>query len=1549
MDKEARDNLQGIAIVGMAGRFPGARDIEGFWRNVRDGVESITFFTEEDAVSAGIDPVVIKDPKYVRAGGILDSLEMFDASFFGFTPKEAGLMDPQQRLFLETAWEALAQAGYDPEQYEGKVGVFAGAGVNYYLLENLRGYDLLQSAEPFLTRILNEKDFLATRVSYKLNLTGPAMTIQTACSTSLVAVHQACRSLLNCECDMALAGGVRILLPQRKGYLYQEGMIFSPDGHCRAFDSEANGTVRGNGVAIVALKRVEDAVADGDFIHAVIKGSAINNDGAAKVGYTAPSIDGQAEVIAMAQAMAGVDPASISYIEAHGTGTRLGDPIEIAGLTQAFGANGGRKNYCAIGSVKTNIGHTDAAAGVAGLIKTALALTYKTLPPSLNFKNPNPEIDFVNSPFYVNTGLSDWPEGPTPRRAGVSSFGIGGTNAHVIIEEAPVRKISAASRPWNLLLLSAKSNSALNSATRNLTEHLKTHRELNLADVCYTLQVGRKAFEHRRVLVCQDLADAVDALDHMAGETLLTSVVKAEEKFVVFMFPGQGSQHANMALELYRTETGFREEVDRCCDFLTPHLGFDLRKILCPDAADVDLAESQLNRTEVTQPALFVIEYALAKLFIAWGVRPQAMIGHSIGELVAACLAGVFSLEDALWLVTMRGQLMGDMPSGAMLAVPLPRAKAELLLDEKLSLAAVNGHSLSVISGPIGPVESLQSQLTSQGMTCHRLRTSHAFHSVMMKPAADIFAKQVGQVKLSPPKIPYLSNVTGTWITAAEATDPAYWARHMRETVRFSDGVEELLKKQGRVYLEVGPGRTLTSLVGQHAGHSGRPAAITAMRNAEDKRSDIASLLTALGKLWLSGIAINWPSYYAAEQRRRVPLPTYPFERQRYWVEATKPRESSFHRSNPPEKEPDTSNWFYVPSWKQTALPVTRDAAMQSTRWLVFLDQCGVGSKIAARLRLQGHEVVGVQQGEKLGSLGKDLYTIHPTAGNEYEALFNQLRSVGKNPDRILHLWSVTADDAAPPTTLSSRKYQDLGLHSLISLVRGLGDQTRPLRIDVVSNQIQDVTGEERLCPEKATILGACKIIPVENSNITCSSIDLVLPPSGTPEDQKLAEMLLVELAATSSDTVVAYRGNRRWTQVLDPIRLERPGIVNPRVREKGVYLITGGLGGIGLALAEHLAKTAHARLILIGRSVFPPKDQWKQWLDTHDEDDPIASTIGKLVTFESAGSEILVFSADIASHDQMAKIVAQAKARWGRISGVIHCAGVPDYAGVIQRRSRDMTESVLAAKVTGTIVLKSLFQSEELDFLVLCSSLSSIRYRTKFGQVAYCAANEFLDAFAWYNSRRHETFTVAINWCDWQQVGMTVEARKRWARLQRIADDSPVLKDALSLPEALSPQEGIDVFCRILDNRFPRVAVSTQNLLQKIEDDKHSVLPGFMKGFEQAKVSGSNRFRRDMSSVYVAPQSETERILADVWRELLGFDQIGLHDNFFDLGGHSLLATQVISKVLERFQVGLPLRSFFDAPTVAGLAKLIETIGWAKKGHPFPIENKEQREQGEL
>ncbi len=1518
------ESMESVAIIGIAGRFPKAKNINQFWQNLCNGLEAISLFVDQDLIVSGVDRSLIDNPNYVKAGAVLEDIEFFDASFFGFNPKEAEITDPQHRFFLECAWEALENAGYDSQKCQSRIGIYAGTSLNNYQSFNLN-YDQMGSANSFQKLIGNDKDFLTTRVSYKLNCTGPSITVQTACSTSLVAISLAYQSLLNYQCDMALAGGVSIRVPQKTGYLYQEGGILSPDGHCRAFDAKARGTVIGNGVGVILLKRLSEAIADCDHIYAVIKGIATNNDGSGKVGYTAPSVNGQAEVIAEALALAEVEPESISYIEAHGTGTTLGDPIEINALSNVFRDSTDKKGFCAVGSVKTNIGHLDAAAGVVGVIKTALALQHRLIPPSLNFEQPNPEIDFANSPFYVNTKLTEWKTGTTPRRAGVSSLGIGGTNAHVIIEEAPVVSKSNPSRPWQLLLLSAKTESALENASKNLAQHLTEYSEENLANVAYTLQVGRREFNHRRILVCQDIEDAVSAFNQQDGQ-ILTHYQESLERPIAFMFPGQGAQYAEMGKELYQTEPTFRKHIDNCCELLKPHLGFDLRSgsnsygvSLFNSSENETEIEEKLQQTNITQPALFIIEYALAQLWMSWGISPSAMIGHSIGEYVAACLAGVMSLENALALVAIRGRLMQQLPTGTMLCVALQEEEVKALLNKDLCLAAVNAPNLCVVSGSHDAVDAFQKQLIAKGVECRCLHTSHAFHSQMMDPILEPFIAEVKKVKLNPPEKPFISNVTGTWITVEEATNPNYWARHLRSSIRFSAGISELLQEPNRILLEVGPGRTLCTLAKQHSGAAGQ-VVLPTLRHPHDKQSDTAFILNILGRLWLAGVTVNWSGFYTHEQRHRVPLPTYPFERQRYWIESQLITEKSAQAESNLAKINNIADWFYIPSWKQFPLIKSENLTSTSNCYLVFVDS-GIGAQIIQQLQQAGQSVIAVWSGEEFKQVNCNTYTINPIKQDDYNALLQTIQKQGKIPKFIFHFWSLTDSGHQ-----SLERIQYHGFWSLIYLVQALGQQniSSVTQLLVISNHLYDVTGNEKLLPEKSTILGACKVIPQEYPGIKCRQIDVVVPDSVTG---KFVKQLIAELTANCEESIVAYRNNHRWVQVFEPIILEKPTKAQIRLRQKGVYLITGGTGGIGLELSKYLAQMVQAKLILIGRSELPVKNDWDEWLVNHDTSDATSHKIKKIQELETLGAEVLILPADVTNYEQMQWVIAQCIENFGTVNGVIHAAGIAG-SGIIELKNLEVVNNVLAPKLQGTLILNKVLEDVNLDFLVLCSSLNSIH--GGFGQVDYCAANAFLDGFAHFNTSKNGKLTIAINWDTWQEVGMAVNTI--------IPDELKNWREE-TLKNGLSSTEAIEAFERILAHTFPQVLVSTQDLRTVIKQSSNfipSISPS-LKLDNVTQLSSTRHARTLPENTYVAPRNEIEQSIASIWEQLIGIDKVGIYDNFFELGGHSLLAIQTISRLREIFQVDLPLRTLlFEAPTVAELATVI-------------VENQPQQELEEI
>ncbi len=1385
-----------IAVIGLACHLPGAGNTEEFWDNLKNGRETMSFFSDEEARAAGASEEMIENPNFIKARGVVSNPEHFDAGFFGYSPVEAEMMDPQFRLFYQCTWEALEDSGYDPDTYTGLIGLYCGA-------TNNRGWEMVallsekgQKMGAFALDHLIDRDFLSTRIAYKLNLRGPAITLKTACSTGLVALDMGCRGLLTGQCDIALAGGVSLISKSLPGYMYREGMINSPDGHIRAFDEKAGGVVFSEGSAAVVLKRLDEALEDRDNIYAVVKASALNNDGARKGTYEAPCIEGQEDVIRSAIHLAEVPSESISYVECHGTGTIIGDPIEIEALRRAFDTD--KKGFCRIGSVKTNFGHVDTSAGIVGFVKTVLAMKHKMIPPSLNFNTPNPKINFADSPFVVNAELTPWVTDRYPIRAGVSSFGVGGTNAHVILEEAPQPEETTAGRQLKLMVLSTRSQSTMENASENLVHYLKKTPEADLADVAFTLQKGRKGFKVRKMAVVSDVEEAVQAFSPLAEDadpdSLQARTGKAKDKLhPVFMFSGQGAQYVDMARGLYDNEPRFREEMDRCFDLFKPLMKEDLKSIIYPAAKDgqdgaVDekLKEARtaaINNTAVTQPALFALEYSLAKLLESWGVKPHAMIGHSIGEYAAACLSGVFSLEDAVKIVATRGRLMQQMPGGAMMSVTLPEAELKPLVETVpgLSMAAVNGPTLCVVSGPHDAVDAFEAKLTEKEITFRRLHTSHAFHSDMMEPMLREFEAAFQGVVFGEPQIPYVSNLTGGWITVEEAQSPSYWSAHLRRAVRFNDGLKVLVEDKDSLFVEVGPGRGLATFVKKHGPSASGFITINLVKHPKEETADDRYFLDQVGRLWLYGQAIDWDGFYGSEIRRRLPLPTYPFDRQHFAVKGS-PHDTNNRLGSQAAaltKRPEAGQWLYTPSWNRSPRPLDRVFPQENgdgvRRFLVFVDEPGLSVELADALQKKAADggkenavqVTYVRRGPAFSQGGEEQFTLNPGDAAGYDALISQLKKENRLPHHILHAWNVTGDtpvsgDAAGFDSL----YLENGFYSLLYLAQAIGKEGigEAVNLTVLADGLHEVNGDELLFPQKATLLGPVNIVPTEFSNIRCGCIDIQLPPAGSKTRQLLLDQLTSELMGSVVEPMVAFRGRYRLVQTYSPLPLEASpkDKLATRIKRNGVYLITGGLGGIGLEIARYLAQNAGAKLVLTGRSPLPAKEEWLAWLDSHEPRDAVSRKIRIVMELEANGAEVLVLAADVADETTMQKVVGAVEERWGKINGLFHAAGLPG-GGMIQLKTVEEAASVLAPKVQGTLLLHRLLQEHPLDFIVLCSSINSVV--PMMGQVDYFAANAFLDAYAFYNTARNNTFTVSINWDSWKEVGMAVEAAKHWGK----------------------------------------------------------------------------------------------------------------------------------------------------------------------------------------
>ena len=1420
------ESSERIAIVGMNGRFPGAATVDEFWRNLRDGVESIRFFSEAELAASSVDADLLNNRQYVNADGVIDNMDLFDAEFFNFTPREAELLDPQHRLLLECAWELMESSGYDAEWYPGRVGVFASANLSSYLIRNIMANAALRgSATSFQTMLANDKDFIATRISHLLNFSGPSINVATLCSSSFVAIHLACRSLLSYECDLALAGAASLQVSRHESLFYQEGGIGDPDGHCRAFDSNARGTVSGSGLGLVLLKRLEDALSEGDTIHAVILGSAVNNDGANKISYTAPSVEGQAEVVSEAMAMADVDPETITYVEAHGTGTLLGDPIEVEALTKAFREKTNKRAYCRIGSVKTNIGHLVNAGGVASLIKTVLALQHRQIPASLNFQTPNPKIDFAASPFFVNTHLTDWDARHGPRRAGVSSFGIGGTNVHLVVEEAPEPAPTEATQAPQILVLSARTPSALEAYTDRLVAHLESAPNANLADIAYTLQIGRRAFEHRRAVVCSSVAEAERALRTRDSGCVETRSEPTKRRPVVLFVPELQDVTRASALEALREEPVFSEQVQRCATVVRSR------------GRDLALSSSPIDATTA-----FVFSYALAKQLEAWGIKPHAVGGEGVGHVVAGCLAGILSLSDALSIV-------GD---GASSGQPA------------------------------------------------------------LKP------------ELRAPDLPVLSGMERAWMNEAEALDPNTWTRPPgpASTARFA----HLGQESGHVILSLGLTDDLSSDVKALVTAADGPS-VVCMNDGASAREGLAGVLA---RLWLHGVQVNWTAVHGETLRRRVPLPTYPFERRRYWVEpdasgadllahGAQDTPSTHLQPRPP------SEWRYLPSWRRTLwpAPMTEQRGLP-VRWAIFTDDRGIGGGVAERLRRRGDEVMLVHRGERFSPPCDDEMTIVPDRPADYEALVSSLFTRDDQLVRIVHLWGTNAVKTTEASPLDESSALDEGFYSLVSLLRPLAARVtnRPLPLTVVMEAIAEVNDSDDLAPGKAAVIGLLRVMQQELPGLDCRTIDVKRQGRSATDIDTLTDRLLADLLASSEDREIAYRGLHRWVRHFENVPMNPPVAPASAFREGGVYLIFDGLMGVGLSVAEHLARDHHAKLVVT-------ED------DGADPDGKITDSLLAL-----GASDAIALRAQSGQAAQVRRAVALTYERYGHIDGVI-------FASVVSRAvdlraicdlDRTACADALAAALDGPRALAAALddhQASPPEFCLMLSSLASVLGGV--GSAVYAAASCALDAFV------HNASSTRRAGCRW--VGVSTDP---WR-----AVDATLLNGTREEP-TIPTQEGLLLIDQVLASfDAGQLIASPVDLAARMSRWLTPQSPSSDEDPDSSRpASAKLHARPSINEPFLEPRSAVERGIADIWQDLMGIDRIGVNDDFFELGGHSLLAVQIMGRVRRAFSVEVPLEDLFERPTVANLADYIETQRWAAersdKGPP-PTAGTEDRDELEI
>jgi Polyketide synthase modules and related proteins len=1477
-----------IAVIGMDCRFPGAANFTSFWDNLLTGRDSITHFSKEEMKHFPIGSEILSQPNFVSASPVLEYDDCFDSAFFGYSPREADLMDPQHRIFLESSWRAAEAAGYDPQQLPQLTGVYAGTSLSSYLLYNVIPHlNNPHSEESLQAMIGNDKDFLSTRVSYKLNIKGPSLDVQTGCSTSLVAIHLAVQSLLSYQCDMALAGGVSIQVPQRRGYLYLKGGISSADGRCRAFDERSEGTVFGSGVGVVVLKRLSEALADRDHVYAVIRGSAINNDGNDKVGYTAPSINGQADVVKQAHEIAGVKPWDIGFVECHGTGTPLGDPAEIRALVKAFGNCSGKTQFCAIGSVKTNIGHLDAAAGVAGFIKAVLAVNEGMIPPNAGFTAPNPLLNLESSPFYVPEHLGPWGLTGT-RRAGVSSFGIGGTNAHIVLEEPSTSIQSVPSRPRpHLLTLSAKTTRALGRMSEEWAQFLEMNVDTRFEDIAFTSRSSRSQLQSRLAVVGYDASEAASLLrKREIGSTFIVNAAANRDSKVIFLFPGGGSQYLRMGADLYESDILFRGNLDRLLKYAQETEQSDLRSVLFPDVEHAAAATREIKEPQIGLPLLFLIEYALATYWISWGVVPAGCIGHSLGEYTAACISGMLRFEDALHLVSARSRLLNSLPSGMMLSVPLPSEDIKQRLGERMSIAAINGPSQTVVSGPALEIEALASELEDEEVETRVIQIATSSHSKMVEPVLDTFRERLKHLEMNAPSIPCMSNVTGTWFTKDQAK-PEYWVEHLRQPVLFGESIAQLVEDSSVILLEAGPGTVLSSLIKSQFQHVLKARVISSLRHPYEQTTDLFTITSALAQLWASGVDVDFSRDPHAKAAHRVFAPPYPFERRRHWIAPPNNIQAKIHNGPLP-----LEGRLHRIVWEQR-LP-NRTAAPIGPVFIVGRDAPYVES-IVTELRINLTNAVRIRY-DKSPHTGAGEVTIRSGMSDDVSAFFQSLGPADGSQPLIIFFPDTAVDVIASDMT---------PLFQLVEFVKGLGRVSdRAFRLVIAVEGVAQLDDIERIHPEAAALLGPALVAGQEYGNLKIHMVDF----SADRLDRSAALNTFLQAASWQVDDsvalpLVAVRGSRISMPQMAALRLPERSADKATNR---TYVITGGLGDIGLKLAEHLCDAENADVILLSRSGLPEHSSWKRISQSSAEPAKRRELIDRLSAIEERGGRISVRQADVTDEDRMRDILFSVSEEFDGITGIFHLAGTTGASAfeLMSESSSNTIANILNAKISGARTLERLCTELVPEFIILFSSSAS--YLGGVGLMAYATANLFLDAFAeGKSSHEAKTRWVSLDWDAW---------------IDERAVDRSTLPPDIGLT-AISFVEGLEIVSRVVNSSMRgRLIVSRLDPRTRRDTCR----------FASEKDTERNRQLEDDYFVTekqtVGPSNEMERKLSVVWCDLLGLAAVSITDNFFDLGGTSLIALRFLSRAKRDLGIDLPIVTLFERPTISQLSQHILT-----------------------
>ena len=1467
-----------IAIIGLSGKFPKSESIDAFWENLINKKELIHFYLDEQETYGGYTKNITDISNFINAFGSLEKPDSFDYSFFGYTKDEAIMMDPQIRMIHELAWTALEDSGNIPKD-AGSCGVFLSASDNL----NWRIHSLVSKNEkinPFYLSQITNKNFISTLLSFNLDLNGPSYLIDTACSSTLAAVHIACRNLLLKECSLALAGGVNINSSKNIGYQYKEGMIFSTDGHCRAFDEKSTGTVSGEGGGIVVLKRLEDAINDKDHIYAVIRASSVNNDGNRKVGYTAPSIKGQYDCIKKTYQIAQVSSDSITYVEAHGTGTKLGDPIEIEALNKAFDFN--KEHKCAIGSVKTNIGHLDVAAGIAGLIKVVKSIKHKQIPPTLHYKTPNPNINFDEGPFYVNNELMEWENiGDTPLRAGVSSFGIGGTNVHLLVEEPSKIEKDENSRPLQLILLSASTPTALKEYKSKLLEFIKRKDAISIADLGYTLNVGRTPFKYRNYFVSSNRNNLAINLANRNTEVVYSD---SKNKNIVFMFPGQGSQYFGMARDIYLNEPYFKSIFDEGIHVLESLSNENFYEII-GYSSNLNIDKEKINDTVYTQPLLFLTEYALAKLLIKWGIHPNLMIGHSLGEYVAACISEVFSFEEGLKLVLKRAQLMSKIDEGSMVSIGKPEIDIIPMLNDNLSIAAVNTDDSCVISGNKKDIDKLKNKLSEMEISFIELKTSRAFHSVMMDDTVEGYKKELSLVNLSPPKYPFISNVSGKEVNNIEVTTSEYWIKHLRQTVKFSEGLGTILEKGDSIFIEVGSGKTLLNFIKRNKKNDQFKNEVVNLFNTtkEGVETEYEQFISAIGSIWSKGVSVNWDAYYENEQRCKISAPTYCFNRTSLPVRVN-PLEQ-INLKNIIEKE-KISDWFYIPVWKRDFTNSTLKKNKVKSTYLLFSDGGVFINCLSQRLKEKGEHVIEITKGNNFLRENDCFYSIDPYKEDSMNKLFNEFELQNLSINQIIYHW-----------TFIGCKYEVLEtavrvLQSLLSKVIGYQSEIKKnfTFLTISSQKVQNNDNVIDLSSFEQKLVDICS---QENPLIHSNWIDI----DDDSRDNLLLSNVISELDNDKSFCTIAFRKNKKWSRDYDAINLE--GLTHSKLKYNGIYILTGGLGYVGVILSKYLLQKYKAKVILLGRGDIYNVDQSSNLSDNYK------FKLSEIEKLKKEYGNIYYYQADVSDYSSFSKCIELIESEHKCINGVLHLAGnvnLETFKSVESLTQQDIQDQ-FEPKLKGTLNIYEIFKNKNLDFVWVSSSLSTIVGGLTSG--AYAVANNFIDHFV--NYKKDELL-------DWFCVN-----------LDGIEESG----------QYINKNELVEIFEKsFLLDEYPQLIISVKNMKRRINEILEKKISSNEETFKKK--------RPDLNEDYVIPKTFVQSKLADIFQDLLGILEIGILDGFFDLGGDSLKGMTLQKKIHKEFGMNIKLEDIYKNSTIEKLAYEIEII------RNLEMLNKEKEEKSE-